>query len=76
MRFSPQAGPYGEYDNPLKLFIMTHYYVVTPFEVFPEEEFLKKMEDLARAGSKVMAIVFNCKDYKDFERKWFGEEIV
>ena len=51
---------------------MTNYFVVTPYDVFPEEVFLKKKEELARAGRKVIAIVFNCEDTKDFQRKYFG----
>lgn len=54
---------------------MTNYFVVTPYDAFPEEVFLKKKEELARAGRKVIAIVFNCEDTKDFQRKYFGEEI-
>lgn len=54
---------------------MTNYFVVTPYDVFPEEVFLRKKEELARAGRKVIAVVFNCKDTKDFQRKYFGEEI-
>lgn len=54
---------------------MTNFYVVTPYDVFTENEFRKKREALARTGRKVMAIVFNCKDVKDFQRKYFGEEI-
>lgn len=50
------------------------YYVITPFEVLSEPEFMAKREDLARAGNRhIMGVVFNCKDYGDFRRKWFGQ---
>ena len=54
---------------------MTDYFVVTPGEAMPAEEFIARKEELASAGRKVMAVVFNCKDRKDFQRKYFGEEL-
>ena len=50
------------------------YYVVTPFEPMPEPEFLRRRDELIQQGAKVMAIVFNCEDYEDFKRKYFGED--
>lgn len=55
--------------------IMTNYFVVTPGEAMPEKEFLARRDEFLRRGAKVMAIVFNCVDRKDFQRKYFGEEI-
>jgi len=52
---------------------MTTYYVITPFDPMTEEEFLRKREQIAAEGRKCMGIVFNCADYADFSRKWFGE---
>ena len=51
---------------------MTNYYVITPYEVMAEEEFLSRKEELAKAGRKVMAVVFNCLNMADFSRKYFG----
>ena len=51
------------------------YYVVTPGEAMPEKEFLARRDEFVSRGAKVMAIVFNCEDRKDFQRKYFGEEI-
>lgn len=53
--------------------IMTNYYVVAPFEPMTEEELNERKEELIKAGRKVLAIVFNCKDREDFERKWFKD---
>lgn len=52
----------------------TTYYVITPFDPMPEEKFLKHREQIAKEGRKCIAIVFNCKDYDDFRRKYFGED--
>lgn len=54
---------------------MINYYVVTPYEVFDEEKFIRIREQLAKENRKVMAIVFNCEDIQDFQRKYFGEVI-
>ena len=51
------------------------YYVVTPGEAMPEKEFLARRAEFVSSGRKVMAIVFNCENRKDFQRKYFGEEI-
>lgn len=52
---------------------MTNYFVFTPFEVYTEKEFKEKKEELSNRGAKCMAIVFNCENYDDFKRKYFGE---
>lgn len=54
---------------------MTDYYVVTPGEAMPASEFWSRIDEFRNRGAKVMAIVFNCIDRKDFQRKYFGEEI-
>lgn len=51
---------------------MTDYFVLTPFCPMTKEEFCEKKEQLAKEGRKVMAVVWDCKDYRDFERKYFG----
>lgn len=51
---------------------MTDYFVVSPFMPLSKEEFIPQKEKLAAEGRKVIAVVFNCKDYRDFERKYFG----
>ena len=49
------------------------YFVLSPFEVFSEEELKKKTkEDIS--DRKCLAVVFDCQDYKDFERKYFGKD--
>lgn len=55
---------------------MTTYFVITPFDPMTEEEFLRNREKLAAQRRKVMGVVFNCRDYADFKRKWFGENAV
>ena len=50
------------------------YYVMTPFEPVCEEEFLRRREEFVRNNQKCMGIVFNCENYEDFCRKWFGED--
>lgn len=52
---------------------MINYYVVTPFEVMTETELIERKSELIKAGRKVMAIVFDCKDYNDFKRKYFKD---
>ena len=53
---------------------MEDYYVVEPFDVYRQSEFTKEVrEELKRKGRRVIAIVFNCKDYEDFSRKYFGK---
>ena len=49
------------------------YFVIAPFEVLNEKEFCEKKEELAKSGRKVIAVVFDCKDYKEFSRKYFGK---
>lgn len=49
------------------------YFVFVPFEVIAEKELTQqKKKELAKSGRKCMAVVFNCKDRKDFDRKYFG----
>lgn len=38
-----------------------------------EKDFLSRQSEFAKEGRKVLAIIFNCKDYKDFRIKYFGE---
>ena len=52
---------------------MTNYYVVTPFEVMTEAELIERISELKMARRKVMAIVYDCKDYNDFKRKYFKD---
>lgn len=49
------------------------YFVLSPFEPLTESEFIARKKELAKEGRKVIAVVFNCKDYNDFSRKYFGE---
>lgn len=51
----------------------THdYFIVTPFDVYRDDEFTNEVKErLAREGHKVIGVVFDCKDYKEFERKYF-----
>ena len=52
---------------------MTDYFIISPFEVMTADEFTASKEKLAAAGRKVLAVVFNCANYEDFKRKYFGE---
>lgn len=52
---------------------MTDYFVVTPFEVLTEAELIERKAELIKDGRKVMAVVFNCKDYEDFKRKYYKD---
>ena len=49
------------------------YFVLAPFDVLSEEE-LKKKDKKELSGRKCLAVVFDCQDYKDFERKYFGKD--
>lgn len=51
----------------------THdYFIVTPFDVYRDDEFTNEVKErLASEGHKVIGVVFDCKDYKEFERKYF-----
>jgi hypothetical protein len=55
---------------------MTDMFVVTPFDVYTKKDFCEKKEQLAKEGRKVMAVVFNCRTFQEFEEKYFGEQIV
>lgn len=48
------------------------YYVISPFEPMDDIEFAQRKEELNRSNRKVLAIVFDCKDYDDFSRKYFA----
>lgn len=48
------------------------YYVLSPFEPMDDIEFAQRKEELKQSGRKVLAIVFDCKDYADFSRKYFA----
>lgn len=48
------------------------YYVISPFEPMDDIEFAQRKEELKQSGRKVLAIVFDCKDYDDFSRKYFA----
>lgn len=50
---------------------MANYYVMAPFEPMPETEFLERNNEFAKEKRKCIGIVFDCKDYADFSRKWF-----
>lgn len=51
-----------------------NYFVFTPYEVYTEDQLTSEFRaQLAREGRKCLAIVFNCKDYEGFKRKYFGE---
>lgn len=54
---------------------MTDIYVVTPFDTYTTKEFIAKKEQLAKEGRKVMAVVFNCHTFQEFEERYFGEPI-
>ena len=48
------------------------YYVISPFEPMDDIEFAQRKDELKQSGRKVLAIVFDCKDYADFSRKYFA----
>lgn len=52
---------------------MTDYFIISPFEVMTADEFTASKEKIAAAGRKVLAVVFNCANYEDFKKKYFGE---
>lgn len=52
---------------------MTNYFVVAPSEVLTEDELIERKAELIKDGRKVIAVVFNCKDYEDFERKYYKD---
>ena len=54
---------------------MTDMFVVTPYDVYTKKEFCEKKEQLAKEGRKVMAVVFNCRTFQEFEEKYFGEQL-
>lgn len=55
---------------------MTDIFVVAPFDTYTTKEFFAKKEQLAKEGRKVMAVVFNCRTFQEFEQRYFGEQIV
>lgn len=48
------------------------YFVFTTYEVVRDDELTPdKKNELVERGGKCVAVVFNCKDYNDFQNKYF-----
>ena len=49
------------------------YYLIAPFEILTDKEFSERKNELIKHNRKILAVVFDCKDIKDFERKYFHQ---